>query len=91
LSVIRARDFGDAHYTFDEEQLKAIDKLRQDIVHGDLLGNEIADVDTKLIYLRNTWMYFFKMMHETFGLRIDPTVFTSRPEASLPPSQPGDV
>jgi hypothetical protein len=41
--------------------------------------------------LRNTWMYFFKMMHETFGLRIDPTVFTSRPEASLPPSQPGDV
>jgi hypothetical protein len=45
--------------------LKAIDKLRQDIVHGDLLGSEIAEIDTKLTYLRNMWMYFFKMMLAT--------------------------
>lgn len=70
----------DPDYTFDEEKVKAIDKLRQDIVHGDLLGNEIADIDEKLSCLRNTWMYFFKTMHETFGLRIDTTVFTSQPE-----------
>lgn len=71
----------DPDYTFDEERMKAIDKLRQDVVHGDLLGSEIADVDMKLTYLRDTWMYFFKMMHKTFGLRIDTTVFTSQPEA----------
>jgi hypothetical protein len=70
----------DPDYTFNEEKVKAIDKLRQDIVHGDLLSNEIADIDEKLSCLRNTWMYFFKMMHETFGLRIDTTVFTSQPE-----------
>jgi hypothetical protein len=73
----------DPFYTFDEEQLKAIDKLRQDIVHGDLLGSEIAEIDTKLTYLRNMWRYFFKMMHETFGLRIDTTLFTSKPEAKV--------
>jgi hypothetical protein len=70
----------DPFYTFDEAQLKAIDKLRQDIVHGDLLGSEIPEIDTKLTYLRDILMYFFKMMHETFGLRIDTTVFTSQPE-----------
>jgi hypothetical protein len=70
----------DPDYAFDEEHVKAIDKLRQDIVHGDLLGSEIADIDAKLTCLRNTWMYFFKMMHETFGLRIDTTVFTSQRE-----------
>jgi hypothetical protein len=71
----------DPFCTFDEAQLQAIDKLRQDIVHGDLLGSEIAEIDTNLAYLRNMWMYFFRMMHETFGLRIDTTVLTSRPDA----------
>jgi len=71
----------DPYYTFDEEQLKAIDKLRQDIVHGDLLGSEIAEIDRKLTYLQDMWKYFFKMMHETFGLRIDTTMFTPQPEA----------
>jgi hypothetical protein len=63
-------------YKFDAPKLKAIDKLRQDIVHGDLLGTAIADIDEKLEYLRNTWMYFFMLMHETFGLRLDMTVLT---------------
>jgi hypothetical protein len=72
----------DTNYKFDGEQLKAIDKLRQDIVHGDLLGSEIADINTKLIYLRKTWIYFFTMLHETFGLRIDTTVLTSQPQAT---------
>ena len=57
-----------------------IDKLRQDIVHGELLGSEIADIDDKLSCLRNAGFYFFKMMHNTFGLRIDTTVFTSQPK-----------
>lgn len=66
-------------YRFDAAKLKAIDKLRQDIVHGDLLGTAIADIDEKLEYLRNTGMHFFMMMHKSLGLRIDTTVFTSQP------------
>lgn len=81
LLVICKPQAKDPFYTFDEDQLKAIDKLRQDIVHGDLLGSEIVEIDTKLAYLRDMWMYFFKVMHETFGLRMDTTVFTSQPEA----------
>lgn len=67
------------NYKFDASKLKAIDKLRQDIVHGDLLGTAIADIDEKLEYLRNTWMYFFMLMHERFGLRLDQTVLMSQP------------
>src|SRR5580704_9986572 len=70
----------DPYYAFDQEKVKAIDKLRQDIVHGELLGSEIADTDEKLSCLRNTWLYFFKLMHNTFGLRIDTTVFPATQE-----------
>jgi hypothetical protein len=58
-------------YQFDSETLRQIDKLRQDIVHGDLLGREIAEIETRLAYLRDTWNYFFVMMHVSFGLQID--------------------
>ena len=69
------------NYKFDAAKLKAIDKLRQDIVHGDLLGTAIADIGEKLEYLRNTWMYFFMLMHERFRLRLDPTMLTSQPRS----------
>jgi len=58
-------------YRFDAATLLQIDKDRQDIVHGDLLGGEIVEIETKLAYLRETWNYFFIMMHESFGLQID--------------------
>jgi hypothetical protein len=70
----------DPYYAFDQEKVKSVDKLRQDIVHGELLGSEITDIDEKLSCLQNTWLYFFKLMHNTFGLRIDTTVFTSQPK-----------
>jgi hypothetical protein len=70
------------NYKFDAVKLKSIDKLRQNIVHGDLLGAAIADINEKLEYLRNTWMYFFMLMHERFGLRLDPTMLTSQPGRS---------
>lgn len=64
-------------YRFDAATLRQIDKLRQDIVHGDLLGGEIPEVETKLAYLRETWNYFFVMMHESFGLQIDAAAITA--------------
>jgi hypothetical protein len=37
-------------YRFDAATLRQIDKLRQDIVHGDMLGGEIPEVEMKLAY-----------------------------------------
>ena len=59
-------------YRFDQGTLSEIDKLRHRIVHGDLLGSEISAAEQKLDYLRQTWMFFFVMMHQGFGLQIDP-------------------
>lgn len=67
-------------YKFDVATLSEVDKLRQQLVHGDLLGEEISDAPKKLEYLRQTWMYFFVMMHQSFGLRIDPAML-SRPRS----------
>ena len=67
-------------YQFDAATLRQIDKLRQDIVHGDLLGGEIPssrDEARLPAYLRDTWNYFFVMMHERFGLQIDATAITA--------------
>lgn len=63
-------------YKFDQGTLSELDKLRHEIVHGDLLGSEIEDAQKKLDYLQQTWMYFFIMMHQTFGLQIDPRVLS---------------
>jgi hypothetical protein len=60
-------------YKFSADMVTEIDKQRQDIVHGELLGAQIGNVKRNLDYLRETWMYFFLMMHENFGLRIDPS------------------
>jgi hypothetical protein len=62
-----------ATYKFNVKTLTEIDKQRQDIVHGELLGAQIANIEHNLDYLRQTWMHFFLMMHESFGLRIDPS------------------
>lgn len=66
-----------ANYKFDSDRLRWIDKCRQDIVHGDMLGDEIPQIDETLQYLFDTWMYFFLMMNETFGLRVDPSLLAS--------------
>lgn len=78
LHAICRQSEGSDHptYKFDPEKLREIDKLRQNIVHGDLLGGAIPEVEKKLTYLRDSWMYFFMMMHKSFGLRIDPTVMS---------------
>ena len=64
-------------YKFDLEIVSMLDKLRQDLVHGDLLGEEIANAENRLDYLRQTWMYFFIMLHKKFGLRIDPVLLSA--------------
>ena len=59
-------------YKYDRDKIVRIDKLRQDIVHGDLLGREIAQIDSALEYLSRTWDYFFIAMNRSFDVRLDP-------------------
>lgn len=65
-------------YKFDRAVLARLDQLRQEIIHGDLLGDEIPDMAENLGYLQDTWFYFFILMHDRFNLRIDPQEMSSR-------------
>lgn len=67
-------DFGS--YKYERQELIRIDRLRQEIVHGDRLSTELGgNIESDLRYVRHTCDYFFVMMHESFGLRIDPQAF----------------
>ncbi len=60
-------------YKFNRDALTKIDRRRQEVVHGELLRSELLELEADLQYLRDTWNYFFVMMHESFGLHIDPS------------------
>jgi hypothetical protein len=64
---------GPATYKFDKQMLFDLDWLRQQIVHGDTWGSQIPDVPSKLDYLQNTAYYFFMMLNQALGVRLDPT------------------
>ena len=65
-------------YKYDRATLVRIDKVRQDIVHGEVLGKEIVRIENDLEYLRRTWDYFFMAMHRSFGLQLDPNIMSAR-------------
>lgn len=67
------------NYSFDATRINKLDKLRQDIVHGDALGQPLGDMDDELLYVVRTCMYFMGLVNEKYGLRIDPqAIFTRR-------------
>lgn len=68
-------------YKFDSAILLKLDQVRHDVIHGDQLGKEMPETEKNLKYLRDTWNYFFMLMHKSFGLRIDPAVM-SKPRFS---------
>lgn len=59
-------------YAFDPGRIGALDRLRQEIVHGDALGKPITDVETELDYMNKTCMYFMGLVNFRYRLRIDP-------------------
>jgi hypothetical protein len=58
-------------YAFDMGRIRSLDKLRQEIVHGDGLGRPIANVDDEFDYMQRTCMYFMGLVHYRYGLQID--------------------
>ena len=70
-------------YRFDSAILRKLDQVRHDVIHGDQLGKELPETEKHLKYLRDTWNYFFMLMHKSFDLRIDPAVM-AKPRFSPP-------
>jgi hypothetical protein len=58
-------------YAFDLERIVRIDKLRQDIVHGEALGQTIANADDEFDYMYRTCMYFMVLVNLKDNLKID--------------------
>jgi len=59
-------------YAFDLERIIRIDKLRQDIVHGEALGQTIANADDEFDYMNRTCSYFMGLVNLKYNLKIDP-------------------
>ncbi len=59
-------------YQFDPQRLQKVDKLRQDIVHGEALGRVIPNVEQELEYLLRTTMFLMGLVNFHYGLRLDP-------------------
>lgn len=64
-------------YHFDSSRIERIDRLRQDIVHGEALGKPIDAVEDELDYINRTCMYFFGLVNHHYGLKIDPQLLTA--------------
>ena len=58
-------------YAFDLERIIKLDKLRQDIVHGEALGQTIANADDEFDYMNRTCMYFMGLVNLKYNLKID--------------------
>jgi hypothetical protein len=65
-------------YWFDLDRIKKLDRLRQDIVHGDALGQAIQNVDDEFDYMNRTCWYFMALVNLRYGLRLDPYIAFGR-------------
>jgi hypothetical protein len=66
-----AKNWGDG-FALDEDELNRIDRLRRDVVHGDLLGHRIETIDDDIEHLRKLCAYlgdivFHRYSDEMFG------------------------
>ena len=67
-------------YAFDSKRIERLDRLRQDIVHGEALGQAIPNADEEFDYIFRTCMYFMGLVNLRYGLRLDPySVMTYQP------------
>lgn len=76
-------------YKFSNDALSSIDRRRQDVIHGELLRRKLPQLEADLQYLRNTWNYFFVMMHVSFGLCIDPSQMAGHSAQDPAVGEPG--
>lgn len=74
------RAYARAGYRFDRARLAELDDLRHDIVHRNRPRAPIPDVDAGIDFLNETGLFFFGMVNQCFGLRLDPQYHHERLE-----------
>jgi hypothetical protein len=57
-------------YSYDRDRLVAIDRERQNVIHGD--GVALANVATTIEYLLETGLYLLGIVNERYDVRMDP-------------------
>lgn len=65
-------------YAFDPARIGRLDSLRQNLVHGDALGQPIDDANGEFEYMNRTCWYFMGLVNMRYGLRLDPYVALGR-------------
>lgn len=61
-------------YTFDLARIERLDLLRQNIVHGNALGQPIGDATGEFAYMNRTCWYFMGLVNMRYGLKLDPYI-----------------
>jgi hypothetical protein len=59
-------------YVFDLGRIEGLDRLRQEIVHGNALGQPIPNADDEFDYMHRSCLYFMGLVHLKYNLQIDP-------------------
>ena len=62
-------------FRFQREDLERLDKLRHDLIHGDVTPSRLGNVDEDLELLFNTGLFLWAMVNEKYGVKLDPTYF----------------
>lgn len=58
-------------YAYDRDRLKALDKKRHEVVHGQVLTDPLPRGDEDVLYLMQTSFYFMGIVNNRFDLKID--------------------
>ncbi len=61
-------------YAFELARIERLDLLRQNIVHGNALGQPIEDAVGEFDYMSRTCWYFMGLVNMRYGLTLDPYV-----------------
>lgn len=59
-------------YKYSRDRLEDFDTLRHEIVHGDQLGQELANASDMLMDAHKTCFYLVALMNGRFGLKLNP-------------------
>jgi hypothetical protein len=69
------------NYAFERSRLEAIDNKRHRIIHANGLTAELGDIDDDLEYIRETSNFLMGLVHQKYGVQINPIKTFAPPPA----------
>lgn len=74
-------------YRFDVQRLKAIDKVRQDIVHRVQFQQDRTSVENSITFLEETSYFVADLLATKYGLRVDVDWYTTSRDGQFGPTK----